>query len=415
MPDVDVRDLDRADVWKGPVLAGELSRVGESTVFRYRDEYVEQGGQRIAHTLPIDVGAVTAAAGAVPPFFAGLLPEGERLLALTRRVKTSLDDMLSLLLAVGADPVGDVRVLPAGADPAAVPSPVVEGDLSTFASADFDELFDRSIGIDPGSGDDVALSGVQEKVSASVISFPVAGAGDGGAAILKLAPPRYPGLVENENWCLGLAADAGLAVAQHQVVHDRNGASGLLVRRFDRVLDHADDGARLVRLEQEDAAQLAGRYPGQKYRMRYLEVGRAVQEVVPVQKLAMRELIALIAVSYLMGNGDLHAKNVSVLTGLDGETRLAPAYDLVSTVAYLPRDRMALELEGRDNRLRRSDFVAFGERVGVPARAVNRRVDQVAEVVDSYRERVGEIGLDDRASSRIARTMTERLARFDSA
>jgi serine/threonine protein kinase HipA of HipAB toxin-antitoxin module len=54
--------------------------------------------------------------GAVPPFFAGLLPEGRRLSALRAAVKSSGDDELSLLLAVGGDTVGDIEILPEGAD-----------------------------------------------------------------------------------------------------------------------------------------------------------------------------------------------------------------------------------------------------------------------------------------------------------
>ncbi|HEX5018531.1 MAG TPA: HipA domain-containing protein [Actinomycetes bacterium] len=408
MTDIDVRDVQRATVWKGAVPAGELVRIGEGTSFRYLDAYVASSGRPVAHSLPLDVGEVTAPAGAVPPFFAGLLPEGERLLSLSRRVKTSLDDMMSLLLAVGSDAVGDVRVLPVDADPTIVAPPILDGDLQGLGEADFNALFERSIGVDAGAGDDVALAGVQDKVSASVISFPVTDVAGGGAAILKLNPQRYPGLVENESWCLTLASDAELAVAQHQVVHDRHGKSALLVHRFDRV---SVDGV-VMSLEQEDAAQLAGRYPGQKYRMRSIEVARAVREVAHSRPLAMRELIALFAASYLMGNGDLHAKNVSVLTSLDGETRLSPAYDLVSTVAYIPDDRMALEFEGRDNRLRRTDFINFGERVGVPAKAVARRLDHVCDVIETYLDRVGDIGLDDAASSRISRTMRERLTRF---
>ncbi len=57
---------------------------------------------------------VTHAAGALPPFFSGLLPAGRRLTALRSAVKTSADDELTLLLAVGADTIGDVQILPHG-------------------------------------------------------------------------------------------------------------------------------------------------------------------------------------------------------------------------------------------------------------------------------------------------------------
>jgi serine/threonine-protein kinase HipA len=260
--------------------------------------------------------------------------------------------------------------------------------------------------MEPGDPDAVAIAGVQAKVSASTISLPIHGSAEPEwPAILKLNPPQYPRLIENEQWCLGVAESCAITVTDHEVVRDVSGASGLLVRRSDRMM-HND---HWIALEQEDAAQPAGRYPGQKYRMRTVEVADALREVVHAERLAMRELVALIAFSYLIGNGDLHAKNVSVLTGADGETRLAPAYDLVSTVAYLPDDHMALEMEGRDNRLRRSDFVSFGERVGVPSRAIHRRLDEVLDGVEPYVDRIGEIGLDDRRASRIERAMRTRI------
>jgi serine/threonine-protein kinase HipA len=63
----------------------------------------------------------------VPPFFAGLLPEGARLVALITRLKTSAADEFSLLVAVGGDTIGDVRVLPEGAAPEE-PEPLVRVD-----------------------------------------------------------------------------------------------------------------------------------------------------------------------------------------------------------------------------------------------------------------------------------------------
>ena len=80
-------------------------------------------GAPVAHTLP--VGTRLARPGrALPPFFTNLLPEGRRLAALQRAAKTSGDDDLTLLLATGADTVGDVAVVPHGR-PAESPRPLV--------------------------------------------------------------------------------------------------------------------------------------------------------------------------------------------------------------------------------------------------------------------------------------------------
>jgi serine/threonine-protein kinase HipA len=79
----------------------------------------------------------------------------------------------------------------------------------------------------------------------------------------------------------------------------------------------------------------------------------------------------------LIANGDMHAKNVSVRT-LDGRTMLTPAYDLLSTLPY-GDGKLALQLEGRDERLSRRHFTSFGERVGLRTAAVTQMLDRLCE------------------------------------
>lgn len=131
-------------------------------------------------------------AGALPPFFTGLLPEGRRLTALRQDVGTSADDEFSLLLAVGTNLIGDVTVVPQGTSPAPA-SPLIESEGFSFAAL-------RS---DLGMVDRVGLPGVQEKASGAMISLP---ATIGGVdAIVKLDPPECPHAVENEQHFLTLA------------------------------------------------------------------------------------------------------------------------------------------------------------------------------------------------------------------
>ena len=104
-------------MYKRGRLAARLTRVDGGVQFAYLPEYLDEAGPAVASTLALDDRPVVTARGAVPPFFAGLLPEGRRLTNLRRAVKTSADDDLSLLVAVGGDPVGDVQVLPRGWNP----------------------------------------------------------------------------------------------------------------------------------------------------------------------------------------------------------------------------------------------------------------------------------------------------------
>ena len=100
-----------ADVYKAGVLAARLERHDGGTRFSYLPAYLASGGPAVASSLPLTADPVLSAAGAAPPYFTGLLPEGRRLNALRRSVKTSVDDDLSLLIAAGANPVGDVQIV----------------------------------------------------------------------------------------------------------------------------------------------------------------------------------------------------------------------------------------------------------------------------------------------------------------
>ena len=93
---LELRQVTQADVYKGGVLAATLTRSGRHIAFSYLDEYRSVGGPPVASTLPIGTDPVIQPAGALPPFFSGLLPEGRRLTALRQAVKTSADDYAPL-------------------------------------------------------------------------------------------------------------------------------------------------------------------------------------------------------------------------------------------------------------------------------------------------------------------------------
>ena len=95
------------------------------------------GGPAVASSLPLTGEPVLSAAGAAPPYFTGLLPEGRRLNALRRSVKTSVDDELSLLIVAGGNPVGDVQIVGHG-EPLDPDEHAVE--LNPKPPVDFDAL-----------------------------------------------------------------------------------------------------------------------------------------------------------------------------------------------------------------------------------------------------------------------------------
>lgn len=143
----------------------------------------------------------------MPPFFAGLLPEGVRLQALTAAARTSIDDHLTLLLVVGADTIGDVQILPEGVSRT---EPRALLDVVGNSVDDLGVVFARATSTEVSELDRVSLPGVQVKVSVAMMSAPVGTTS--GPSILKLDPEGWPHLVANEHFFLSMAAGCVLPV-----------------------------------------------------------------------------------------------------------------------------------------------------------------------------------------------------------
>ncbi|MGD8494876.1 MAG: HipA domain-containing protein [Gemmatimonadales bacterium] len=400
----ELRSVERATVLKKGVRAGTLERRKDAVVFSYDEAYVAAGGAPVATTLPLTTDPVaTHAPGALPPFFSGLLPEGRRLSALRSAVKTSADDELTLLLAVGGDAVGDVQVVPVGERPLDIEPRVT---VSEWNAVRFDELLAASIG-GPGEIDRVAIPGVQDKVSARMINVPVARAGE--RYLLKLDPPEFPHLVANEAFFLEAARLSGLDAAEAEVVHDAAGAPGLLVRRFDRI--PTPDGG-MAMLAQEDACQVLARYPADKYRVTTEAAIRALADVCRARPVAALTLIRQFAFAYLTCNGDGHAKNFSVLRTEDGEWRVTPAYDVPTSYVYGDYT-MALTLNGKSREdIGRQDFVALGLAVGVRQRAVESALDELGERVDPWIDDIAGLPFDEGVLLKLRRAIEYRRRRL---
>lgn len=393
----DPRQVTEATVLKAGVPAATLGRDSAGVVFRYRDEYLAAQGRPVATTLPLTDEPLRTPGRSVPPFFANLLPEGRRLTALRRSVKTSAEDELSLLIAVGSDPVGDVQVMAPEAE-AASPRVPADTSLSSFAELDFTELLSEA-----GVGDPSALAGVQDKVSGRMLTLPLAH--QGRSVLLKLEVPEYPEVIFNEAYFLIRARALRHPVVAAEVVQDRHGRPGLLVTRFDRRV--APDGS-IESLAVEDGAQLLGRYPADKYGVTAEEVAAAVREVCSARPLALRAWLIQVSFAWLTGNGDLHAKNVSVLR-TEGEWRVAPIYDIPSTVPY--RDTtLALTVGARDSGLSRRSLTAFGVEIGLPERAVQATIDHVLQVTDGLADDVaaGALPFDPQRQRDLVRTLRQR-------
>jgi len=382
-----------ADVYQGSRLVAHFER----TLKGVRLAFVE-GAQLDRGFLATTLPQATVEGPDLPPFFLNLLPEGARLQLLMQSARAR-DDALGLLLKVGWDAIGDVAVLPhgevAGRHKAATTA-------SKLHEVSFWDLFYSGVSERP----DHSVPGVQEKISASTIAFGVRAAGI-PSAILKLNPPKYPRLVHNEEFFLRMARDCGLKVNKAVIVQDKDGEAGLLVTRFDRV----KRGGSVVKLHQEDGCQLLDSIPANKYDLPLRSIAEAVARVSTSGMIEIERLLRLLAFSYLIGNCDLHAKNISVVW--EEVVRLSPAYDLVSTLPYSFLDRhMALKIQGKDDRLTAGEFIDFGRLFALPDHAIAHMIDHLCDRAEPWLGRLSEIGFEDKTTAALQKEIQERIRRL---
>ncbi|HWL43166.1 MAG TPA: HipA domain-containing protein [Ilumatobacter sp.] len=389
--------LDAADVFIGATRVAQLTTDGTFTRFRYLPETPDS--LAVATTLPVgNEQPVTTPGRAVPPYFAGLLPEGRRLSALRTAIKTSADDDLSLLVAAGDAPVGRVRVAAAGTGlPPVSPPPPQVGSLEQL---DFADVLERSLGAD--GLDRVALAGVQDKVSGAMITVPLSVAGTDH--LLKLDPPEFPHLVRNEAFFLTMARACGLATVDARVIIDRHGRPGLLVTRFDRIGDRHAPTALAV----EDGCQVSNRYPSDKYSMSAETVLTNLAEHCRARAAALLQGFEQVLFAVITGNGDQHAKNFSMMhTG--SEWRLAPAYDIPSSQPY-GDSSLAINLGGtRDPQVSRRRALTFADDIGLPTGAARLALDRLLERTTPWTERLDELPFDDARIHKLRRVMLARI------
>jgi serine/threonine-protein kinase HipA len=326
-------------------VAGTLTDTPGGVSFAYDPAWVAQGRPPLSQSLPLD-GAFTTEQ--VQAFFGGLLPEGPPRELLARQLGVSTGNDFGLLERLGGDTAGAVSLLrpgeplppkqaPAQQMPDRAPTQRVqwltEDELATLIA----ELPSRPMHADAGGEYRLSLAGVQNKLPVVVGEDGRVGLTEGrtpSTHILKTPIERLPDTVANEALCLEIGRQLGISTVQ---AHPRRagGRECLLVRRYDR---RRADG-ETQRLHQEDLCQALGIRSDRKYEAEGgpgLADGFALlRRAVTVPAREAQHLLDYFALSFLVGNHDAHGKNYSLLYLPDSDrARLAPAYDVVSTVAY---------------------------------------------------------------------------------
>lgn len=356
-------------VWAAEFRAGLLQRTSDQRqyVFAY-DQSVASPDVQVSLTMPVRLESWLSRD--LHPIFQMNLPEGALLEAIRRAIaKLAGEDDLTLLRVTGGNQIGRNRFsLPENSAPGIEETTESLDDLLSYP--DTEELFhDLVARYALRSG----VSGVQPKV---ILEATERGSAAVGGYIVKSWGAGYPQLAANEFFCMTAARRAGLPVPEFHL----SGNGGLFVmKRFD--LDAAGSS-----LGFEDMCSLQALGTAQKYASSYERVARTIKDYVSGEFLqaAREQFFAALVLSCMIRNGDAHLKNFGVLYEQPGQpVRLAPVYDMVTTVAYLSKDVPALSLTGTKNWWSRKVLEKFAvSHLALPVGKIGQIFAKVADGVN---------------------------------
>ena len=360
---------------------GTLTRVdGDRMLFAFNEEYIADEnrpvlglgfkdaiGELITEFRPTQT--------RVMPFFSNLLPEGHLRTYLAERAGVNPVREFFLLWVLGMDLPGAITIKPA--DGEAWPP-----DTGHDANDDHDHR-ENALRF--------SLAGVQLKFSAinetrGGLTIPVKGVG--GSWIVKLPSREFAGVPENEYSMMTLASLIGMNVPTLQLVDvdaienlpdgigDLSGKA-LAIERFDRL-----PNGNVVHIE--DFAQIFRVYPEDKYKK---ASARNIAKVIAAEgsDVDIAEFIRRLTFNTLIGNADMHLKNWSIYYPDRRSAALAPAYDFVSTISYIPDRNAALNF----SRTKRFDEYSADELSHMAAKALLPEklvLDTARETVDLFHQ-----------------------------
>ena len=379
MPDVAVLNV---LLYGEPI--GTLTRVaGDRTLFAFNESYIidqnrpvlglgfkDKFGQLITDFAPTQKRTL--------PFFSNLLPEGPLRSYLAQRAGVNPEREFFLLWVLGMDLPGAITVIPA--DGETWPD---DGRDDDRHDDDHHRRRDQALRF--------SLAGVQLKFSAvcdATGGLTIPARGVGGSWIVKLPSFKYAGVPENEYSMMTLARLVGIDVPAIELVDldlignlpgglDDVKGKAFVIERFDRL----SDGSAV---HIEDFAQIFGVYPEAKYDKASM---RSIAKVIAAEgdEADIAEFVRRLSFNMLIGNADMHLKNWSLTYPDRRHAALAPAYDFVSTIAYLRDENFALKVSRskRFDRFTEDELSHLAAKAMLPERLV---LDTARETVALFHQ-----------------------------
>lgn len=168
--------------------------------------------------------------------------------------------------------------------------------------------------------------------------------------IIKTPSAIHKGVPVNEYTCMKLAESVGADVPEIRLIELNqlknlpdiqlpNEQYAYGIKRFDR----SDKG----RIHTEDFAQVFSLFPSDKYqKVNYEQIGNILYRTSSERLKDIQQMARRLLINILLGNGDAHLKNWTLIYHNHILPRLSPLYDVVFTDPYIKEDKLALNMAG---------------------------------------------------------------------
>ena len=228
-----------------------------------------------------------------------------------------------------------------------------------------------------------------------------------GDFIFKPQTQTYKTLPENEDLTMHLAEIAKIKVVPHTLIRLQDGTLGYLTKRIDRT----SEGGKIP---MEDMCQLTERQTEYKYKSSYEQIAKVIAKHSYVPLLDLTDFYEQVFFNWLVGNNDMHLKNYS-LYAPKGKWVLTPAYDLLNVSMVNPKDteELALTLNAKKKRIKKSDFVRAMETSGISPKVFDNILAKYRKLLPKFNEIIDLSFLDKEDKEIYKQSIISRLARIE--
>lgn len=341
------------------------------------DYAADARNEPLSHTIPLR--SEPYGHQEIEPFLSGLLPDGIIRTRIGRILQIPRENTFALLKAIGGECAGAIAFFAEGSAPVSS-----DGRFRRLSDAEAGDILDSLEKRPLDIGEDgfrISGAGAQDKLIAcwerGTVFLPLDGTPS--THIIKTAIRDYPDSVENECFSMKLAEACGLVTARCRIAVI-GGKRRYVCDRYDR----EEDSGAVRRLHQEDFCQLLRVDPKRKYESLggpgIAESMRLMREM-SLSAADTLEFLRRIIFNFLIGNGDAHGKNFSVLYH-GRKAALAPMYDVMSTAVYPDvSSRMAMKIDGEYafKWVTRGKFLRQAEKLGLAPRTLDKEIDRLVK------------------------------------